>query len=65
LLQNANKFLPDSHPGGTHYLTTYLSRRAAIVDLPLPEDPTMATVFPAGRCRLKFLSTTCSGVMAL
>lgn len=28
-------------------------RSAAIVDLPLPEEPTTATIFPGGRVRLK------------
>lgn len=28
-------------------------RSAAIVDLPFPEDPTTATIFPGGRVRLK------------
>jgi len=36
----------------------YLMRRAAIVDLPLPEDPTTATTLPGGRVRLKFFNIT-------
>lgn len=28
-------------------------RSAAIVDLPLPDDPTTATIFPEGKVRLK------------
>lgn len=31
-------------------------RRAAIVDLPLPDDPTTATTLPGGRVRLKFFN---------
>lgn len=34
-------------------LNTHLIRSAAIVDLPLPEDPTTATILPDGRVRLK------------
>jgi len=33
-------------------------RSAAIVDLPLPEDPTTATTFPEGSVRLKSFSIT-------
>lgn len=31
-------------------------RREAIVDLPLPEDPTTATILPEGRVRLNFFN---------
>lgn len=33
-----------------------LMRSAAIVDLPLPEDPTTATTLPGGKVRLKFFN---------
>jgi len=33
-------------------------RSAAIVDLPLPEDPTTATTLPGGRVRLKSFNIT-------
>lgn len=36
----------------------YLMRSAAIVDLPLPEDPTTATTLPGGRVRLKSFNIT-------
>lgn len=36
----------------------HLSKRAAIVDFPLPDVPTIATVFPAGSFKLKSLSIT-------
>jgi len=36
----------------------YLMRSAAIVDFPLPEDPTTATTLPGGRVRFKFFNTT-------
>lgn len=35
----------------------YLSNNATTVDFPFPEDPTIATVFPAGTFKLKSLST--------
>lgn len=31
--------------------------RAAIVDLPLPDDPTTATILPGGRVKLKSFNT--------
>lgn len=35
-------------------------RSAAIVDLPLPEDPTIATTLPDGSVKLKSFNTTYS-----
>lgn len=36
-----------------------LMRSAAIVDLPLPEDPTTATTLPDGRVKLKSFNIIC------
>lgn len=33
-------------------------RSAAMVDLPLPDEPTIATIFPGGRVRLKSFNIT-------
>lgn len=34
-------------------MCTYRIRSAAIVDLPLPDDPTTATILPGERVKLK------------
>lgn len=37
----------------------YLSINATTVDFPLPDAPTIATVFPAGICKLNLFNTVC------
>lgn len=38
----------------------YRSSNATIVDFPLPDEPTIATVLPAGIVRLKSFRTFCN-----